>query len=281
MEGMAINMGNLILCSGERTSRPYVFPSSNFRIYSIEELCYYLYNHVYLIEDSLITEALIDWIGTELKLTERSQKLKLMKEQGGDIKTIITAILCSCDYYDEDEIKDILRVIDNIIGMPLVKRNIIRATEFLKNKKYMEAIRAYELILNSDDAADLAPEEYGSVLHNMGVAMVNTKGLSSAKELFRQAYERNQREESLRQYLYTLRLSGDIEDKQLGELHLDESLKDEIDNNIELIFEQANDSHKMSRIKRLRQYKSEGKIAEYYRYVDETIENWKLEERPL
>lgn len=274
-------MGNLILCSGERTSRPYVFPSSNFRIYSIEELCYYLYNHVYLIEESLITEALIDWIGSELKLTERSQKLKLMKDQGADIKTIVTAILCSCDYYDEDEIKDILRVIDNIIGMPLVKRNIIRATEFLKNKKYMEAIRAYELILNSDGATELSPEEYGSVLHNMGVAIVNTKGLSSAKELFRQAYERNRREESLKQYLYTIRISGDIEHKLLEELQLDESLKDEIDNNIDLIFEEANDSHKMSRIKRLRQYKSEGKIAEYYRYVDETIENWKIEERPL
>lgn len=274
-------MGNLILCSGERTSRPYVFPSSNFRIYSIEELCYYLYNHVYLIEESLITEALIDWIGSELKLTERSQKLKLMKDQGADIKTIVTAILCSCDYYDEDEIKDILRVIDNIIGMPLVKRNIIRATEFLKNKKYMEAIRAYELILNSDGATELSPEEYGSILHNMGVAIVNTKGLSSAKELFRQAYERNRREESLKQYLYTIRISGDIEYKLLEELQLDESLKDEIDNNIDLIFEEANDSHKMSRIKRLRQYKSEGKIAEYYRYVDETIENWKIEERPL
>ena len=269
------------MCSGERTSRPYVFPSSNFRIYSIEELCYYLYNHVYLIEESLITESLIEWIGTELKLTERSQKLKLMKDQGTDIKTIVTAILCSCDYYDEDEIKDILRVIDNIIGMPLVKRNIIRATEFLKNKKYMEAIRAYELILNSDGATDLTPEEYGSILHNMGVAMVNTKGFSSAKELFRQAYERNRREESLRQYLYTLRLSGDIECKQLEELHIDESLKDEIDNKIDLIFEEAGDSHKMSCVKRLRQYKNEGKIAEYYRYVDETIERWKAEERPL
>lgn len=278
---MVINMGNLILCSGERTSRPYVFPSSNFRIYSIEELCYYLYNHVYLIDESLITESLIDWIGTELKLTERGQKLKLMKEQGADIKTIVTAILCSCDYYDEDEIKYILKVLDAIIGMPLVKRNIIRATEFLKNKKYIEAIRAYELILNSDGATDLTPEEYGSILHNMGVAMVNTKGLSSAKELFRQAYERNRREESLRQYLYTLRLSGDIEYKQLEGLQLDESLKDEIDNKIDLIFEEAGDSPKMSRVKRLRQYKSEGKIAEYYRYVDETIENWKAEERPL
>ncbi|HHX12203.1 MAG TPA: hypothetical protein GX731_05220 [Clostridiales bacterium] len=274
-------MGKVILCSGERTSRPYVFPSSNFRIYSIEELCYYLFNHVYLIEESLITESLIDWIATELKLTERSQKLKLMKDQGADIKTIVTAILCSCDYYDEDEIKDILRVIDNIIGMPLVKRNIIRATEFLKDKKYMEAIRAYELILNSDGAIDLTPEEYGSVLHNMGVALVNTKGLSSAKELFRQAYERNRREESLRQYLYIIRLSGDIIHNQLDEIQLNESLKDEIDNNIDLIFEQANDSHKMSSIKRLRQYKSEGKIEEYYRYVDETIENWKVEERPL
>ncbi|HHU72886.1 MAG TPA: hypothetical protein GXZ21_12775 [Clostridiales bacterium] len=278
---MVINMGNLILCSGERTSRPYVFPSSNFRIYSIEELCYYLYNHVYLIEESLITDSLIDWIGTELKLTERSQKLKNMKEQGADIKTIVTCILCSCDYYNEGEIKDILKVLDTIIGMPLVKRNIIRATEFLKNKKYLESLRAYELILSSEGATDLTSEEYGSILHNMGVALVNTKGLSSASELFLRAYERNQREESLKQYLYTIKLKGEDIDKELEQLQLDDSLKKEIDNNIEIIFEEANESHSMSRIKRLRQYIAEGKIAEYYRDVDETIEKWKVAERPL
>ena len=278
---MVINMGNLILCSGERTSRPYVFPSSNFRIYSIEELCYYLYNHVYLIEESLITDSLIDWIGTELKLIERSQKLKLMKDQGADIKTIVTGILCSCDYYDEYEIKHILKVLDTIIGMPLVKRNIIRATEFLKNKKYMEALRAYELILNSEGAIDLTPEEYGSVLHNMGVATVNTKGLSCAGELFLRAYERNHREESLKQYLYTIKLKGEDVDSQLEQLQLDENLKYEIDNNVKVIFEKVNESQNMSRIKRLRQYKAEGKIAEYNRYVDETIENWKVAERPL
>ena len=47
-------MGKLILCSGKSTNRPYVLSIIGYRAYSIEELCYYIYNNIYSIDESLL-----------------------------------------------------------------------------------------------------------------------------------------------------------------------------------------------------------------------------------
>ena len=42
-------MGKIILCRGQRTDKPYVTPQTDIKLYSAEELCYYIYNNIYLI----------------------------------------------------------------------------------------------------------------------------------------------------------------------------------------------------------------------------------------
>ena len=125
-------MGKLILCSGERTKRPYGFTSTGIRIYSIEELCYYLYHHVYMIDEDMFSDDLLDWIEMELKLTERARMLKNLKKQKSDLKTMVTVVLCSADYYTEHEIKVMLKLLDDMIGMPSIKRSCIKANNYLQ-----------------------------------------------------------------------------------------------------------------------------------------------------
>ena len=43
-------MGSLILCHSKRAKRPYEISRVHMRIYTIEELCYYLCNNLYLID---------------------------------------------------------------------------------------------------------------------------------------------------------------------------------------------------------------------------------------
>lgn len=276
-------MGKLILCSGSRTKRPYVFNSSGIRVYSIEELCYFLYHHVYLLEEEMFGEALFDWIDTELKLTDRAEKLRLLNKQKADMKTIVTVILCSADYYSEQEIKALLKTLDEIVGMPYIKRNCVRAGCYLRNGQYAEAAAEYERIINSKEAADLTPEEYGNLFHNLAVAKVHITGLKEAVELFCQAYERNHREESLRQYLYTLQLCHD--DSLYTEKAEEYQISRELDNQIREFLEQkekeASDSEMMLEIKNLRKWKDQGQISEYYRKCSEIIDSWKTKVRQI
>jgi len=252
------------------------------RIYSIEELCYYLYHHIYLIEENIFSDSLLDWIGTELKLSERSKKLKVLKAQKADLKTLVTAVLCSCDYYKEEEIKELIKKLDSIIGMPPIKRNFIRANEFLKNYQYKEAAYEYERILNSPQASELTPEDYGNILHNFAVAVAHNKGMKEASELFRQAYEHNHREESLRQYLYAIRISREEEFDDLAkEYQVDDIMKEKIINEIDRLRDEAKSSDSMIDIQRLKRCKAEGRITEYYKISDEVIERWKASVRQI
>lgn len=276
-------MGKLILCSGVRTKRPYSFTSNGIRLYSAEELCYYLYHHVYMIEEEMFCEDLFDWISSELQLPDRALKLKQLKKQNADLKTIITVILCSTDYYTEAEIKGMLKTLDEVIGMPAIKRNYIRANNCLKNKRYAEAAAEYEKIINSNEAAELTPEEYGNVYHNLAVAKIHITGLKEASRLFLQAYERNRREESLVQYLFTLRLSNNenlYEDK-LNEYGVTEELKTRMEEFLRQQEIEAAYCEQMNELEHLKSKKDQGKINEYYQKTNEIISSWKAEVRQI
>ena len=43
-------MGKLILCSSAVAKTPYKMPVSGTRIYTIEEMCYYIYHNIYEID---------------------------------------------------------------------------------------------------------------------------------------------------------------------------------------------------------------------------------------
>jgi tetratricopeptide (TPR) repeat protein len=230
-----------------------------------------------MIDEAMLCDDLFDWIGTELKLEERAQKLKQLKKQKTDLKSMVTVILCSADYYTEYEIKGLLKMLDGVIGMPLIKRNCIKANNCLKNRQYKEAATEYERIINSTEASELSPEEYGDIYHNLAVAKVHITGLKEASRLFNQAYQRNHRDESLKQYLYTLRLCNNDEQyrSEVEEYQVSSELARGISDFLELIEEEAKNSEQMQKLLHLKNRKAQGKMSEYYRMTEEIIDSWK------
>jgi len=251
------------------------------RIYSIEELCYFLYHHVYMIDEDMFCDDLFDWIGSELKLQDRALKLKQLKQQKADLKTIVTVILCSADYFTENEIKGMLKILDQVAGMPLIKRNCIKANSYLENKRYLEAASEYEKIINSTGITEITPEEYGNIYHNLAVAKVHITGLKEASRLFAQAYERNRSEESLRQYLYSLRMCNNEEvfASKLIEYAVDEDLKQNIQECMEQHESEAKSTDQRKEMEDLMKWKNEGKMSEFYKRSEEMIEMWKAKVR--
>ncbi|MDD4112378.1 MAG: hypothetical protein PHC56_05040 [Herbinix sp.] len=277
-------MGKLIICSGKRTDRPYVMPTTGHRIYSIEELCYYIYNNIYSVDETLFTDSLVDWIGTELCLISRAEKLEMSLKQGVDHKTLLAVIMCSSDYYTEQEIKKLLTTVDDIRTMPPIKRWFIKANSFLKSKQYSEALAQYDRLLISEEAADLTPKDYGDILHNKAIATLYISGLEGALELFLQAYERNHREETLRQYLYTLWLVKGGR-QAFNEYTANNQISVELSEDIVLRMEQL--SHDAGRCKDmddiyiLRKMKDSGKTEEVREKCKQMIYEWIGEMRVL
>lgn len=52
-------MSGYILCQVKRAKNPYYISNISTNIYSIEELCYYLYHNIYLLDETIINEQLL------------------------------------------------------------------------------------------------------------------------------------------------------------------------------------------------------------------------------
>jgi hypothetical protein len=225
----------------------------------------------------MFCDTLFDFIATELRLPERADKLRQLKSQHADLKTIVTVILCSTDYYTEAEIKGLLKTLDEIIGMPMIKRSCIKAENYLKEQQYSKAAEEYEHIINSREAAELTPEEYGDLFHDLAVARVHITGLKEATRLFREAYERNHREESLIQYLTALLLSNN--EAEYHKRAQEYQITPEYDNKIRVFLKEegnkAEASEEVQRIKEIKDMKAQGDMINFSKSMSEIINTWK------
>ena len=58
-------MSGYILCQTKKAQRPYFIENISMNIYSIEELCYYLYHNLYLADHTVFNEELCSWLRDE------------------------------------------------------------------------------------------------------------------------------------------------------------------------------------------------------------------------
>lgn len=274
-------MGKLIICSGKQAVKPYCIKFTNTRIYSIEELCYFIYNNIDMVSEGFFNDSLADWISEEVQLADRAEKLRELLRADAGLKDIIVCILCSADYYSESEIKQLLHVIDETTLLSPIEFKKKKADNYLKYRQFTEAATEYENILNGKDAVNLSSEEYGNLLHNLAVVQLNTAGASVAAQRFKQAYERNHNPETLKQYLYALIISKQDEKfiREAVSYGVNQEEQIQIQTFIEQIFREAEASKSYEEINSLQECKQSGRINQYYQMADEIIGRWKQEFR--
>ena len=106
-------MGKIILCRGQRTDKPYVTPQTDIKLYSAEELCYYIYNNIYLIGQDLIDDNLIQFL-QDAGEGELAARVKKLKESGVPLAQILVTILKSIDYYSVAEIEQLKEILNTL-----------------------------------------------------------------------------------------------------------------------------------------------------------------------
>ena len=99
-------MGELILCRQPMAATPFYIENASLNIYSLEELCYYIYHNTETLDPMLISDELLDWIDQELSFTALSERLRTQKRSGMPFHVQIETILSSCGYLTPAEIRD-------------------------------------------------------------------------------------------------------------------------------------------------------------------------------
>ncbi|MBR1741979.1 MAG: hypothetical protein IJ733_08960 [Lachnospiraceae bacterium] len=274
-------MGKLILCSGELAKIPYHFRLTKTNVYSMEEVCYYISHNIYMMQEEIFDREFVLWIRNELKMKKTADKLEDLISDRHNIKDIVVTIFCSCDYYDESEIGQMLRILDEIEKLPKYARRKKKGDNFLQCHSYEKAIEEYEKIFDSDEVLQTEAKAYGDLFHNMGVAYVNIGEFHKASELFLKAYEKNGREESLSQCMYALRFCKDVANykKLVNDLKISEELQNKWENEFKAALDAGAKTEAALQMEKLNGLVQRGAVEEYYDRVHDYIAAWKEEYR--
>ena len=274
-------MGKLIQCSSPLAFTPYHFRLTDTNVYSMEEVCYYIWHNIYMIQEEVFDREFVMWIEKELHMEETSHKLACLIQDHKNLKDIVVTICCSCDYYDEEEINALIRLMDEIEQMPAYARKKHKGDTYLACHSYEKALEEYEKVFESDEILHAEKEAYGSIFHNMGVAYSNLAEFRKAAEYFLKAYEQNKKDASLAQGLFALRLSKDVEGYKKALVDFDVSPEKQLqwEKEYTQVTSQSSQCREALKIEKLRNVMKSGNVAEYYDKVHKYVLDWKNEYR--
>ncbi|MCR5154222.1 MAG: tetratricopeptide repeat protein [Lachnospiraceae bacterium] len=202
-------MGRVIVTTGRYSENPYTLRNSKLKICSIEELCYHIIKNPELCEDFLYDPGLAVFFKEKLEIRDKGSILADLIAREAPIKDIMNLCLSSCDYCTREEIEEFLSEQSRVEKSDEWIKIKNKADSYLQHENYRDAVSFYRQLLREKDTSGITPETLGDIYHNLGVALLNTEGFVVAIDYFREAYERNNREESLKQYLLALRYSDD------------------------------------------------------------------------
>ena len=72
-------MSTVILCNGNYAQNPYCLAADDIRLFSVEEVCFYIYKNAFFLQEDFFCDALIDWIKNELGLPSYANELLLLR----------------------------------------------------------------------------------------------------------------------------------------------------------------------------------------------------------
>lgn len=275
-------MGNVIICQTQEGKQPYIFENARIEVYSYEELCYYIYYNIPMLDENTITEKLLQWISEELNLSELEEKIREQIESRNEV-TLYQTILGYRSYFTKQEIETFLLSFEEYQLLTPFEKQKKKADSLLLYKRYMKAFHIYETIaVQMGEREDMDQEEkifLGNIYHNMAVCQGKNLEWDQAKKNFRKAYALNKNTESLKEYFFILKLSASEEEMKEEEKKF--CLSEEFFLDIQDEIEDSEKEIKGMEIYKKFEYaiynKEHGKYFDYGRRMDAMLEQWKME----
>lgn len=272
-------MGNVIICKYMMAKKPYIIEKENLKIYSTEELCFYLTHHIYDIDNTIINGKLATWLQEEIGAVRTAGVLNQQIAGKTPIIKMMEMLLLEFDYLSKDDIHKIIYKKALPITPAQEAENL--GNMFLQQGKYEKAVRAFRKNLRyrkqerEDDIGEAV------IYEKIAMAYARMFLYDEAAESFALSYMKNPIARTMELYKATVEL-GAAGVPGMTEAGLDNvkmfynnknSLEQKIiDNTYKDIVAKVNDVHEL---------KEQGKEREYHEALEALIseikENAKLE----
>lgn len=195
------------LCTEKKAEHPFFIESIGVRIYTIEELCWFLHNNLYLIDRSVTSAALAAWIRDELGMKTLARKLMdAVERPDRDASYFIVPIFQEIGYLSPEEMRRLREELTRVQIQPEDQRAKIRADYLVSGGRSAAAITAYRKILDKKAEGNLGTSFYASVWNNLGCAYAQQFRFRDAADAFLTGWKLVQTRELMRKYVSTLPL---------------------------------------------------------------------------
>lgn len=201
-------MGAVKICVHEAVKTPYYVEATGVRLYSVEELAWYLYENIYLIDECIIEEKLYSWIEKQLGLGKLAERLRNGKNTGIHIYNQVMTILQASEYYSEEELSELSEKVKAISGLQTQERMKYKADELMQNKNYWVAITEYDRLLSIRQSNRLPVNFYAKVWNNLACCYARLFLFEKAAGCFESAYQFGKQPEYKEKAYYARKLAA-------------------------------------------------------------------------
>lgn len=198
-------MGNLILCHNKKAKNPYEITRVHMSIYTIEELCYYFCNNLYLIDHTIVNRKICDWLENELGLDYLACQLRKQLDSNAPVEQFVLSIMNHTSIYSAAEIKKMQNRMELLQNQNEVEKEKFKADNLLKSGEYTSAIRVYRSIVFKEWDESIESSFYGKIYGCMGAAYGRMFLYEEAAAMYKKGYELCQDSRMLKAYLYCCR----------------------------------------------------------------------------
>lgn len=192
-----------VLCVGRQAAHPYTFAFLETRVYSAEELCYFLARNDYLLTMDAFTQEFCDWLEAECMLGPLADALRELLKRKCSLVVFAQTILEYIRYCPEEEVSRISQVLRDGDARDGVEKKI-KIIEYLIGEQRLS--EAHRLIL-SFDRTDKHPVVLARLLYDEGVIYARLFHYDAAAVCMEKAFALSGDPQVKEAYLAAMRLS--------------------------------------------------------------------------
>ncbi len=274
-------MAGIYQCVGRYANTPLVIKNTYIRVWCLEELCYYICENADLLDDSFVSNEMLEWLSEECGLRELVQKLVKIRKVSMKLESLVEEILSWAHYVSDEEQKRISRVIRAGRAMPDTRRGMVLADYFLRGGHYVLALHTLESVLNDSGMRGPDAKQKSHILQDMGVIHARMFCFAEAAELFKRAYELDGSRQAMFSWLAAKRmeLPDDEYLKFVATLPEDITVPTEVEEEIERIRKDYPGEGREAQLEELRRMRIGSERGEYEgrarRMLEEEKDNYR------
>ena len=190
------------LCQTKKAEKPYFIENISTNVFSMEELCFYMSNNLYLLDETILNRELTRWLREELELAVLARKLEKLLEEGASVAELMLPIMKEIQYLSQKELKELQEQLRRMEEQPPLMLQKMKGDYLVEYKKFGNALKVYEKVLKeSDENTGMGVQFFGNVHHNMGCAYARLFQMREAMYCFEKAYELLRSKNTLCSYL--------------------------------------------------------------------------------